>query len=197
MNELPDFDLNKGPLPPDKIAQLREDLTRLVERVDRREAWHRRASWSVPIVAAVGAGAYSLFWGASHGGIGLGQIVAGSALAAQTLLAWVVVLAFLLAFEGSLIDKARQAEQWLAEELKDLDAENYPDECIQFSEWCTLHEDIRLYQNQLAVMGRKPLRGEYLAVKTWVNATQARRLESEKRELARAACARLSEPVRA
>ena len=79
--------------------------------------------------------------------------------------------------------------------LVELEHSEFPDECIQFVEWCKIDDVLRNYQHQLAEMGRKPTLGEYQAAKTWVEGSEQRSSQKAKIDKAKAACDAMMSPV--
>ena len=71
----------------------------------------------------------------------------------------------------------------LLSETTELNHNDDPEECINFVKWCTEDETLRAFQNQLARIGRHPIRAEYLAAKEWYFRALPSRKDKEKKEL--------------
>lgn len=98
-------------------------------------------------------------------------------------------------YHDKYIYKPRKRSRKRLGELVELEHSKDHEKCIQFIEWCENDDVLRNYQHQLAEMGRKPTRGEYMAAKKWMAGRKQRLAQKERIEQAKIACNAMAEPV--
>ncbi len=166
------------------LERERERLTQRIETLERRRRW---VIWGLVPSWAAGLTVLAAVLHSLATETRAGPLV-------FAILIWVGVPAVMgiCLVDKHLVEKPLKAAQAALDKLVSLDAESSPDECIRLDAWREQDETVAAYLAALAGLGRKPVVGEYLAAKAWMEDAEGRSQKAEKMERARQACARFA-----
>ena len=178
----------------DEVCDKREQARQEEKRIEqKRRKWLRKTATVLAIVAGLLlVTAVLIQWPPEWWNSERATIVMGTPQSIGIPIIYVVLITGLLFtyHYDRAIGTPLEITRGMLISLKELNAENMPHECVELDEWRKEFPEIEEYLKQVAMLGRTPVLGEYVAAREWLEEARKRKRVAEMKARARAACER-------